>query len=85
MAFSCSDKTSDKKVANCSRYFTALQCINNLEAKRSYKRKVNFKNINYIILQFDNEDQNVYKTANKSASIQTNETLLSSNRLELSK
>ena len=33
-----------KKVANCSRYFTALQCINNLKTKRSYKRKVNLKN-----------------------------------------
>ena len=34
-----------KKVANCSRYFTALQCINNLETKRSYKREVNLKNL----------------------------------------
>ena len=37
-----------KKVANCSRYFTALQCINNLETKRSYKRKVNPKNLNFF-------------------------------------
>ena len=58
-----------KKVTNCSPYFTALQHINNLETKRSYKRKVN---------------QDVYKTANKSASTHTNQTLLSSNRLELS-
>ena len=35
-----------KKVTICSRYFTALQCINNLETKRSYKRKVNLKNLN---------------------------------------
>ena len=27
-------------------YFTALQYINNLETKRSYKRKVNLKNLN---------------------------------------
>ena len=32
---------------NCSPYFTALQCINNLETKRSYKRKVNLKNIKF--------------------------------------
>ena len=37
-----------------------------------------------IIRQFDKENQNVYITANKSASIHTNQTLLSSNRLELS-
>ena len=29
---------------NCSPYFTALQYNNNLETKRSNKRKVNFKN-----------------------------------------
>ena len=34
-----------KKVMNCSPYFTALQCINNLETKRSYKAKVNLKNL----------------------------------------
>ena len=32
---------------NCSPYFTALQCINNLETKRSYKRKVNLKNLKF--------------------------------------
>ena len=37
-----------KKVANCSRYFTALQYINNLESKRSYKRKVNLKNLKFF-------------------------------------
>ena len=37
-----------KKVANCSRYFNALQCINNLETKRSYKRKVNLKNLKFL-------------------------------------
>ena len=47
-AFSCNDETSDKKVANCSRYFTPLQCINNLETKRSYKRKVNLKNLKFF-------------------------------------
>ena len=38
------DETSDKKLAN----FTALQYINNLETKRSYKRKGNLKNINFF-------------------------------------
>ena len=41
-----------------------------------------FKNLSSslkIIRQFDKEDKNVYKTANKSASIHTNQTLLSSN------
>ena len=37
-----------------------------------------------IIRQLVKEDQNVYKTASKSASIRNNETLISSNRLELS-
>ena len=40
-------KISAKILANCSPYFTALQYINNLETKRSYKRKVNFKNLNF--------------------------------------
>ena len=34
-----------KKVTNCSPYFTALQYIDNLETKRSYKMKVNLKNL----------------------------------------
>ena len=34
-----------KKVTNCSPYFTALQCNNNLETERSYKRKVNLKDL----------------------------------------
>ena len=37
-----------KKVANCSRFFTALQYINNFETKRSYKRKVNLKNLKFL-------------------------------------
>ena len=37
-----------------------------------------------IIHSFAQVDRNVYKTANKSASIHTNQILLSSNRLELS-
>ena len=37
--FTCNNETSDKKVTNSSPYFNALQCINNLETKRSYKRK----------------------------------------------
>ena len=62
--------------------------MNNLETKRSYKRKVNLKNLNFlknlstglkIIRQIVKEDQNVYKTAKKRASIHTNQTLFSSN------
>ena len=74
--------------------FTALQYVDNLETKRSYKRKVHLKNINFfkkklssglkIVRLFVKEDQNVYKTAIKSASIHTNQSVLSSNRLELS-
>ena len=41
-------ETSDKKVTNCSPYFTALQYINNLETKRSYKGKVNLKNLEIL-------------------------------------
>ena len=41
------DKTSDKKVMNCSPYFTVLQYINNLEIKRSYQRKVNLENLKF--------------------------------------
>ena len=37
-----------KKVTNCSPYFTVLQCINNLETRRSYKRKVNLKNLKFL-------------------------------------
>ena len=37
-----------------------------------------------IIGQFDKEDQNVHKTTNQRASIHSNQTLLSNNRLELS-
>ena len=33
---------------NCSPYFTALQYINNLETTRSYKRKVNLKNVEFL-------------------------------------
>ena len=41
-------KISAKILANCSPYFTALQYINNLETKRSYKRKVNLKNLKFL-------------------------------------
>ena len=44
----CKHKISDKILANCSPYFTALQYINNLETKRSYKRKVNLKNVKFL-------------------------------------
>ena len=71
--------------AICSLYVTALQDINNLETKRSYKRTVNLENLNFflkksllsglkIIRLFLKVDQNVYKTANKSASMQANQT-----------
>ena len=35
----------DKKLTNCSPYLIALQYINNLETKRSYKREINLKNL----------------------------------------
>ena len=47
LLLNCNDETSDKKLTNCSSYFPALQCINNLETKRAYKRKVNLKNIEF--------------------------------------
>ena len=37
--------SSDKKLTNCSPYFISLQCINDLETKRSYKGKINLKNL----------------------------------------
>ena len=69
-------KFPTKKIANCSPYFTILQVISNLETQRSYKITVNLKSGSQIIYQ------NVYKTANKSASIHT--IPLSRNRLKLS-
>ena len=36
-----------KKLTNCSPYFTVLQYINNLETKRSYKRKINLRIFNF--------------------------------------
>ena len=39
---------TDKILANCSPYFTALQYNKNLEIKRSYKRKVNLMNPNFL-------------------------------------
>ena len=88
------NKISDKKLlANCSPYFTTLQYINNLETQRSYKRRLisrisNFlKNLSCgskIICLVVKVDQNVYKTANKSASTNTNEIIVSNNRLKLS-
>ena len=32
----------------CSPYFIALQYINNLETERSYKKKVNLKNLKFF-------------------------------------
>ena len=44
---------------------------------------LNFKKIHQAVSKFQ-VDQNVYKPANKSATIHTNQILLSSNRLKLS-
>ena len=41
------NEISDKKVTSCSPYFTALQCINNLETKGSSKRTLNLKNLKF--------------------------------------
>ena len=46
-ALTCKHKISDKVLANCSPYLTALKYINNLETKRSNRRKVNLKNFLY--------------------------------------
>ena len=48
LALTCKHNISDKILANCSPYFTTLQYINNLETKRSYKRKVNLKNFKFL-------------------------------------
>ena len=67
--------------------FTALQYIN---PPRSPKKTFNLWNLNFFkksteqLNYFVQVDQYVYKVANKSASIHTNQILLSSNRLELS-
>ena len=55
-AFTWKDKTSDNKLSNCCLYFTALQYINNLETKRSYKRTVNLDS--YFFLK-------IYRTVSK--------------------
>ena len=48
--FSCKQETSDKKLANRSPYFTALQYINNIETQTSPKTTFNFigKNLNFF-------------------------------------
>ena len=46
-ARTCKHKISAKILANCSPYFNALLYINNLETKRSYKRKANLKNLKF--------------------------------------
>ena len=78
-------KFPTKKIANCSPYFTILQVISNLETQRSYKITVNLKNLKLVKNLSSGSQiiyQNVYKTANKSVSINT--ILLSRNRLKLS-
>ena len=69
-------------IPNCSSYFTALHYINNLKLYRSYNTTVNLdsnskkKSIerfqNYLLICLSS----VYKTANKSPSIDTNQILL---------
>ena len=45
-SLTCKNEISDKTLANCSPYFTALiQVINKLETQRSYKTKVNPENL----------------------------------------
>ena len=73
------------KVANCIPYFTILQVISNLETQRSYKITLISRISSYLKNLSSGSQiiyQNVYKTANKSASIPT--ILLSRNRLKLS-
>ena len=70
-AHTCKHTISAKILANCTPYFTALQYINNLETKSSYKRKVNLKNIKLLKKSIERL-------------INPNQTLLSSNQLELS-
>ena len=47
-AFTCDDETFDKTLTNCSRYFSALQYINNLKTRRSNKKNVNLKNLKFL-------------------------------------
>ena len=42
------NKISDNLLANCTLYFTALQYVNNIETKRSYKTTVSLKNLNFF-------------------------------------
>ena len=78
------DETSDKKVMNCSPLILlsySISIILKLKGHikgRLISRILNLKKSieqfkNYS--QFDKEDQNVYKTANKSTSIHPNQTL----------
>ena len=68
------------KVARYS--FSGLRILKNLKNIKFLKQSIErFKNYSLIFVKVD---QNVYKTANKSASIHTNKTLRYSNRLELS-
>ena len=87
------DATAGGGEENCNPYFTASQHINNLENKRSYKRKVNLKNLKFFkksIEPFKNysliceRGPKCSQTAKKNASIHTYQILLPSNRLELS-
>ena len=38
--YSCKHETPNKKLTNCSNYFTVLQCINNLETQGHIKRRL---------------------------------------------
>ena len=69
------EEISDKKIANCSSYLTALQDINNLQtSQRIFKITINIYIIILwsgfkIIRLFVKVDRNVYKTADTSVSI----------------
>ena len=65
-----------QNLTNCSPYFTALQYIKNLETERSYKRRVNLKNLKIKKKSIERFKKNLLvcqcrpkysKTANKSA------------------
>ena len=47
--YSCKHETPNKKLTNCSNYFTVLQCINNLETQRSHKTTLNLKNLSLFL------------------------------------
>ena len=87
-------KFQTKKLANCCLILLPYKYTNNLTTQRSIKKTVNLENLNFkkkiyravskLCASLFKVVQNVYKTANKCTSINTNQILLSRNRLELS-